>query len=141
MATIALMVGSAIVNALAFTGGNYLFSKLGKQGADEERIRHDKALEEFQTAQQQYTRKRQERLDYLDDRNRAQIHSENTFHGVEQSMQEYYLLTGSEDRNIPEIDNEPKFGEFYEPSEEQKGYELLFMVIGIALTGFTAFLI
>ena len=30
-ATIALMVGSAIVNALAFTGGNYLFSKLDKR--------------------------------------------------------------------------------------------------------------
>ena len=139
MATIALMVGSAIVNALAFTGGNYLFSKLGKQGADEERIRHDKALEEFQTAQQEYTRKRQERLDYLNDRNVAQIRSENTYHDVEQAMQEYYLITAGQNPDIPEIENEPKFGEFYKPSDEQKGYELLFMAGGLVLTGITAF--
>ena len=58
MATIALMVGTAIVNALAFTGGNYLFSTLQKKEIDTERIRHDKALEDFQA---DYSKKRQER--------------------------------------------------------------------------------
>ena len=27
---VAMMIGGAVVNALAFTGGNFLFSKLGK---------------------------------------------------------------------------------------------------------------
>ena len=27
---IAMMIGGAVLNALAFTGGNFLFSKLGK---------------------------------------------------------------------------------------------------------------
>ena len=30
VATILTIVGGAVVNAVAFTGGNYLFSKLGK---------------------------------------------------------------------------------------------------------------
>ena len=30
MASAVAMIGGAVVNALAFTGGNFLFSKLGK---------------------------------------------------------------------------------------------------------------
>ena len=45
MASIAMLVGGALVNALAFTGSNVLFSKLGKSdAAGEERKRHDKAI-------------------------------------------------------------------------------------------------
>ena len=37
---VAMMIGGAVVNALAFTGGNFLFSKLGKtQDAEKERER------------------------------------------------------------------------------------------------------
>ena len=45
---VAMMIGGAVVNALAFTGGNFLFSKLGKtQDAEKERERHDRAVEQF----------------------------------------------------------------------------------------------
>ena len=40
-----MMAGSAVVNALAFSGSNYFFSKLDKGDADEEQKRHDKAME------------------------------------------------------------------------------------------------
>ena len=41
---VAMMIGGAVVNVLAFTGGNFLFSKLGKtQDAEKERERHDKS--------------------------------------------------------------------------------------------------
>ena len=137
MATIALLVGGAVVNALAFTGGNYLFSMLGKHEADQERIRHDKALEEYQTSQVEYSKKRQERLDYLNDKIRAEIHADKTYNDVDSAMQEYYIITGGNTTGVPDIGNEPKFN--YEPSEEQKKYELLFMSGGLLLTGFTAF--
>ena len=49
---VAMMIGGAVVNALAFTGGNFLFSKLGKnQDAEKERERHDKAVEQLEAAQ------------------------------------------------------------------------------------------
>ena len=47
MATaIAMMIGGAIVNGLAFTGSSYLFHALDKPNADKERKRHDLAIEE-----------------------------------------------------------------------------------------------
>ena len=140
MATIALMVGTAIVNALAFTGGNYLFSTLHKKEADTERIRHDKALEDFQAAQADYSKKRQERLDYLNEKLRAELHADKTYEDVEAAMEEYYIVTGGSDNNsIPQIGKVPNFNEFYEPSDEQKQYELIFMAGGLVLTGITAF--
>ena len=45
MATIALMVGGAITNALAFSGSNFLFIQMS--GA-EERKRHNLAMEKLQ---------------------------------------------------------------------------------------------
>ena len=38
------------MNALAFSGSNYLFTILRSSGVDEERKRHDKAVEQLQAA-------------------------------------------------------------------------------------------
>ena len=43
MASIAMLLGGAAVNALAFSGSNYLFSMLRSSGIDEERKRHDQS--------------------------------------------------------------------------------------------------
>ena len=51
MASIAMLLGGAAVNALAFSGSNYLFSMLRSSGVDEERRRHDKAVEQLQAPQ------------------------------------------------------------------------------------------
>ena len=48
MASVVLMVGGAILNAAAFIGGNYLAKTFGGSGADEEKKRHDRALEKYQ---------------------------------------------------------------------------------------------
>ena len=37
MASALMMIGGAITNALAFTGGNYLFSHLGKNSNEEKK--------------------------------------------------------------------------------------------------------
>ena len=39
------------MNALAFSGSNYLVTILRSSGVDEERKRHDKAVEQLQAAQ------------------------------------------------------------------------------------------
>ena len=51
MASIGFLIGGALINALAFTGSNYLFSSLSKESIDKERKRHDKAIEDLQRAQ------------------------------------------------------------------------------------------
>ena len=60
MASIGFLIGGALVNALAFTGSNYLFSSLSKESIDKERKRHDKAIEDSQRAQIEWVKKRQE---------------------------------------------------------------------------------
>ena len=47
MASIGFLIGRALVNALVFTGSNYLFSNLSKESIDKERKRHDKAIEDY----------------------------------------------------------------------------------------------
>ena len=58
MASIGFLIGGALVNALAFTGSNYLFSSLSKESIDEERKRHDKAIEDLQRAQIEWAKEK-----------------------------------------------------------------------------------
>ena len=89
MASVAMLVGGALVNALAFSGGNYLFSMLRGSGADEERKRHDKAVEQLQAAQADWSRRRTERLDWINSELRRQDHAVKTFRDVDKAIREY----------------------------------------------------
>ena len=65
---VAMMIGGAVVNAQAFTGGIFLFSKLGKtQDAEKGRERHDRAVEQLEAAQAAWSQKRMQRLDFIDE--------------------------------------------------------------------------
>ena len=51
MASVVMLIGGALANALAFTGSSYLFHRLSKDSIDTERKRHDAATEHLQAAQ------------------------------------------------------------------------------------------
>ena len=57
MASVAMLIGGALVNALAFTGSSYLFHRLSVDNIDAERKRHDLAIETLQKAQTEWTHK------------------------------------------------------------------------------------
>ena len=65
MASTGFLIGGALINALAFSGSNFLFSSLSKESIEKERKRHDKTIEDLQRAQMEWARKRQERLDNI----------------------------------------------------------------------------
>lgn len=67
MASVAMLVGGTLVNALAFTGSNYLFSILSSSCVNEEPKRHDKAVEQLQAAQAECSKKCTERLDWINE--------------------------------------------------------------------------
>ena len=48
MVSIAMLIGGALANALAFSGSSYLFHKLSADNIDAERKRHDAAIEALQ---------------------------------------------------------------------------------------------
>ena len=91
MAAIGMMIGGAVVNALAFTGSNYLFSTLS---SSEERKRHDLALEKLQHDRDTWNQARLQRIDYINDQLKKQGHAERAFASADDAMKKYYELTG-----------------------------------------------
>ena len=51
MASVAMLIGGALANTLAFTGSSYLFHRLSADNIDAERKRHDVAIEKLEAAQ------------------------------------------------------------------------------------------
>ena len=129
-----MMVGGAVVNAFAFSGSNYLYSHMGKD-SDDERKRHDKAMEQLEAAQAAWSKKRIERLDFINEQIKKEHHSEQTFDNVDQAMKQYYFITG---KQLPDLPPKPVLSDFYTPSDDQKDREIAFIVGGMALTGIVA---
>ena len=67
MANVAMLIGGAFANALAFTGCSYLFDRLSADNIDVERKRHDAAIEALQKAQIEWTHKCQQRIDFINE--------------------------------------------------------------------------
>ena len=65
MASIAMLIGGALGNTLAFTGSSYLFHRLSADNINAERNRHDAAIEALQKAQIKWAHKLQERIDFI----------------------------------------------------------------------------
>ena len=73
------MVGGAFVNALVFTGSSYLFHRLSADNIDAEGKRHDSAIEALQKAQIEWTRKHQQRIDFINNQLRLERAAETKF--------------------------------------------------------------
>ena len=100
-----MLVGGAMVNALAISGSNYLFSMLRSSDLNEERKRQDQAVEQLQAAQAKWSRKRTERLDWISEDLRRQGHAAQTFRDVDDAMHEYSRVTGTK---LDPLGPEPK---------------------------------
>ena len=57
MASVAMLIGGALANALAFTGSSYLFHRLSANSIDTQRKRHDLAIEQLQKAEIEWAHK------------------------------------------------------------------------------------
>ena len=72
-----MLVGGAMVNALTFSGSNYLFYMLRSSDLNEERKRHDQAVEQLQAAPAKWS---------LSEDLRRQGHAVQTFRDVGDAM-------------------------------------------------------
>ena len=66
MASIAIMLGGAVLNATTFIGRSYLAKYLSGGNTDRERVRHDKAIEKYQKDYSKYEENRQRVLGWID---------------------------------------------------------------------------
>ena len=138
MASIAIMVGGAILNAAAFTGGNYLAKYLSGddgQAALDEKIRHDKALEKYQAAYAKYQKDRTEFLDWIAGQDRAKNKAIHDFQDTDRAL----ALYNQAHRAKVALPQEPQFSDFYKPSPQQKNGELLFIGASTLALGYAAF--
>ena len=132
MASIGFLIGGALINALAFTGSNYLFSSLFNESIDKERKRHDKAIKDLQRALIEWAKKRKERLDYINNQIMKQRKAEKRFPDLNSAMQQYFIVTG---RQLEPLPPKPVLSDFYVLSEDHHNCELVFITISIIGTG------
>ena len=135
MASIGFLIRGAMINALAFSGSKFLFSRLSRESIDTERKRHDKAIEDLQRTQIEWAKKRQERLDYINNQIIKERKAEKRFTDLNSAMQEYFIVTG---RQLEPLPSKPVLSDFYVPSEDHHNHELAF--ITLSMIGIGAFL-
>ena len=128
MAAIGMMIGGAVVNALAFTGSNYLFSTFA---SSEERKRHDLAMEKLQHDRDTWNQARLQRSDYINDQLKKQGHAQRTFQDVNDAMRKYYDLTGILMDPLPP---EPQLFDYLDEDQAQNR-ELALVGLGVLGTG------
>jgi len=138
MASIAIMIGGAVLNATAFIGGNYLARALGggDKAALEEKKRHDKAIEAYQAAYAKYTHDRTKLLDWIATNAQIKAEAKQNFTNTDYAFK-LYNEAHPDERMIPP--KEPMFSDFYQPSEQQKNGELMFVGAGALALGYAAF--
>ncbi|CAC5373507.1 unnamed protein product [Mytilus coruscus] len=122
---LAMMLGGAITNAFAFSGSNYLFSHMGSN-ANEEKIRHDKAIEKLEKAQAEWNKKRIQRLDFVNEQLQKEHHAEHTFEDVDQAMKQYYYITS---KQLTPLSPKPKLSDFLYTIRRSKKIEKLHLLL------------
>jgi len=131
-----MLVGGAIVNALAFTGSGYLFKMLDKNGYQTEMKRHDLAQEQLQSASAAWAEHRKQTIDFVN----LQIKKENQaaidFRSADNALLLYNEIHPT---NKVEIRKKPQLRDFYTPSKEMKNYEYLWIILGMSGFGLLAY--
>ena len=126
MASLLFTIGGAVVNALAFSGTNFVFSRLTDHG-EEERKRHDLAFEKLQGARVDWNKDRTKRFHFINKRLREQNRGRGYINNADEAMLEYYRIFAKKLKPLP---SEPELSDFCYLSETQKNGELLFITVG-----------
>ena len=134
MASLAIMAGGALVNALAFSGTNFIFGQLGDHGGTEMK-RHNLAVEKLSKAREDWNRERQQRLDLINKTLSDRWHTKQTFSDLGIAMREYSEITN---QSLPPL-REPKLSDFYNPSRQRKDAEIALVVGGMTVVGLLAY--
>ena len=136
MASVAMMIGGAVLNAAAFTGGNYLAKYIAGdsgQAALAEKTRHEKALEAYNAAMDKYTRERTQLLDWIETNREIKAQADQNFTNTDYAFKLYNQAHPDYKLSMPTAPN------IYQPSELQKRGELLFVGGGALALGYAAF--
>ena len=96
MVWLAMLIGGAFANTLAFTGSCFLFLRLSANSIDAERKRHNVVIEQPQKAQIEWVHKRQQRINFINKQIRLERKAETKFTELNDAMREYHEVFGHE---------------------------------------------
>ena len=134
MASIALMIGGAIINATTFVGGSYLAKYLsGSSDSDEEKRRHDLAVEKYQKKYEEYEENRAKLNVWIMTNDRIKDEAKENFKNTDYALKLYNKIH-QDDLSL----REPQFSDFYQPSAQQKQGEIIYVGASALAIGFAA---
>ena len=134
MASIALMIGGAIINATTFVGGSYLAKYLSvSSDSDEEKKRHDLAVEKYQKEYETYEENRAKLNDWIMTNDRIKDEAKQKFKNTDYALQLYNKIH-QDDMDL----REPQFSDFYQPSAQRKQGELIYVAASALAIEFAA---
>ena len=134
MASIALMIGGAIINATTFVGGSYLAKYLsGSSDSDEEKKRHDLAVEKYQKEYEEYEENRAKLNDWIMTNDRIKDEAKENFKNTDYALKLYNKIH-QDDLSL----REPQFSDFYQHSAQQKQGEIIYVGASALAIGFAA---
>jgi hemerythrin superfamily protein len=131
MASIAIMVAGAVVNATCFTGSMYLAKYFDKKHEDKERIRHDKALEKYQRDMGEWQKEKQKYDEWLSENYMNKKQADENLSEVDNA---FVLYSKASKVAAEKLMNKPDFKNYYSPSQTQKKYEIIYTVGAMGLT-------
>ena len=92
----------------------------------------------MQIAQEQWSNRRTERLDWINKKLREQYQAVQDFQSAEAAWREYTRVTGE---ILDPLEPEPQLSDFYTPSSAQKDREISFVIGGMVITGLVTYYI
>ncbi len=136
MASIAIAIAGAALNATAFVGGSYLAKYLAGGSPDavaEERKRHDRALERYQADWAAFQERRERLEDWEVKRERIHRHA-----GEDVAATNHALDLYAQTHPRPPSAAEPQWADYYRPSRTQRTGELVYVGGGMLAAGYAA---
>ena len=127
MASIAIMIGGAILNATTFVGGSYLAKYMSGDDLGAERKRHDLALEKYDRDYQTWQKSRQRVMDWYSSRRDEQDIAARDLSNTDEALKLYNKVHSQEII----VGNEPNFSNYYKPSNSQKTGEIVYVSAGM----------
>ena len=112
----ASIIAADLFNSVAFAGAGFLFSKLNHSGYEKEIKRHNEAMEKLSKAKEKWYEEQVKKKDKIEMLRRQASDSNADINDTNRALEELRKIT-----------REPKLEDYYEPSDEMKEYQLVFV--------------
>ena len=128
-------MGGAVVNALAYSSTNFVFSRLTDH-SEEELKRHDLAPEKFQRARDEWNKDRMKRIDFINKIVREKNEARAYINYVDEAMLEYNRVFAKQIKPLPPVS---QLSDFYHFSGTQKNGGFLLVAVGTGVATYALY--